>query len=103
MHLLEMAKTRTGVQLGKVLAFVSAVRAENRWIICIMAIERLQIIFPDVSQQSDQILECKMGDGQMDKTCFEKFCSGLVSMGISRLHYQNNCICCQIIIIFSCN
>lgn len=43
----------TSVQLGKVFAFVSAVHEENWWITCIVAIERLQIIFTDVSQQSD--------------------------------------------------
>lgn len=53
MHLLEMAKIHASVQHGKVFGFVSAVPEENWWIICIMAIKKLQIIFTDVSQQSD--------------------------------------------------
>lgn len=40
-----------------------------------------------------------MGDGQMNKRCFAKFCSGLAGVGISRLDYQNNSIHCQILII----
>jgi len=48
-----MATMHTTVQHGKVFAFVAAVHEENCWIICVTGIERLQIIFTDVSQQSE--------------------------------------------------
>lgn len=51
--LIKHTKMHTGVQRGEVLAFASAVLEETCWIVCIMAIEALQIIFTDVSQQSD--------------------------------------------------
>lgn len=43
----------TLVQHGEVLAFASAVHEETCRIVCITAIEALQIIFTDVSHQSD--------------------------------------------------
>lgn len=50
---IKRAGIHTGVQHGEVLAFASAVHEETCWIVCIMAIETLQIIFTDASQQSD--------------------------------------------------
>lgn len=50
--LIKHAQMHTGVQHGEVLAFASAVHEETCWIVCIMAMETLQIIFTGVSQQS---------------------------------------------------
>lgn len=51
--LIKHAKMHTALQHGEALAFASAVHEETCWFVCIMAIETLQIIFTDVSQQSE--------------------------------------------------